>query len=69
MLNNVLRRKGKLNNVENIPYFSLIKHGKKQYNLNPFTLWGVGAKCTVMFKTLYLGAKIVRKRKENSRRL
>jgi len=38
MLSNVLRHKGKLNNVENIPYFSVIKHGKKKYNLNALTL-------------------------------
>jgi hypothetical protein len=67
MLNNVLKHKGELNNVENIPYFSVIKHGKKKCKLNALTLWDVGAKCIVMFKTLYLGAKRVRKRKENSR--
>jgi len=38
MLNNVLRHKGKLNNVENITYFSVIKHGKKRCNLNALTL-------------------------------
>jgi len=33
MLNNVLRHKGNLNIVENIRYFSVIKHGKKKCNL------------------------------------
>jgi hypothetical protein len=28
MVNNVLRHKGKLNNVENIPHFSVIERGK-----------------------------------------
>jgi hypothetical protein len=37
MLNNVLRPKGKLNNVEDIPYFSAIKRGKKKCNLNALT--------------------------------